>query len=183
MRMLKSWTWILGVVLVLAVALLAIAQAADEPKAPAAKVHEYAGTKACKICHTGPSKGAIYETWEKTGHATAFAKLPEANKKDPKCLACHTTGFGKPGGYDPAVVTTASLEGVGCEACHGPGKDYKGSAIMKDPVQAKANGLIAPDAATCKACHEGVTPEGHKALPKFDLAAMKAKIEHHLPKK
>lgn len=177
MRSLKSWAWIASAVVGLALTLPAIAQAADTP----AKVHEFVGSKACKACHMGEKNGNIFESWEKTAHAKTFTKVPEASKKDPKCLGCHTTGFGKAGGYDPASPTAANLEGVGCESCHGPGKDYKAMAIMKDHAKAVENGLVVPNAATCKGCHEGAVPEGHKALPKFDFATMKPKIEHHVP--
>jgi hypothetical protein len=156
---------------------MAVAQDKDAPakdKAPAkAAGHDYAGIGMCKMCH---SKDGIYAVWEKTGHAKATSVL--GDKKDPKCYACHATGFGKTGGYDPAAADAAKKEGVTCEACHGPGKDYKG--VMKDKEKAKAAGLIMPDAATCKACHEGATPEGHKELAKFDYAAMAKKIEHHV---
>jgi hypothetical protein len=160
----------------------AVAAAEDAPAAaPAAKpaVHETVGTATCKMCHSGPTHGAIYETWEKTKHAKAFANLPADQKTDEKCFVCHTTNYGKPGGYDPKSPNAAKLEGVGCESCHGGGKDYKASSVMKDPAKAKAAGLIMPDAATCKGCHEGATPEGHKELPKFDFATMYKQIEHH----
>ena len=61
-----------------------------------------------------------------------------------------------------------------CETCHGPGSGYMTIAVMKDPVKAKAAGLIAsPDKATCATCHKrGVSDEAlrtvhaHKAKPK-----------------
>lgn len=159
------------------------ANSPDTAKAPA-KGHEYAGTQACKMCHSGPTKGDIYGVWQKSAHAKATASLPDESKKDTKCLACHSTGFGQPGGYDPASAATPPkvLEGVGCESCHGPGKDYKGMAIMRDKAKAKEAGLITPTADTCKGCHEGAVPEGHKERPKFDWATMYPKIEHHIPK-
>jgi hypothetical protein len=61
-----------------------------------------------------------------------------------------------------------------CETCHGAGSGYMTIAVMKDPVKAKAAGLIAkPDKASCVACHKkGVADEAlpkvhaHKAKPK-----------------
>lgn len=183
MRTMKSLTWIAGATLAIAFALVAVAQAADDPKA-AATTHDFVGSKACKTCHMGAKNGTIFEIWEKSAHAQATAKLPEANQKDPKCLGCHATGFGKAGGFDPAApaATSAALQGVGCESCHGAGKDYKAMSVMKDPAKAKEMGLIMPTADLCKGCHEGAVPEGHKALPKFDFATAKPKIEHHIPK-
>ncbi len=150
----------------------------------AAKGHEFIGSKACMACHKGPAKGAIFESWEKSAHATALSKLPAESQKDPKCLPCHSTGFGKPGGFNPAAATNApGLDAVGCEACHGAGKDYKVIHAKKDRAKSVEAGLVVPSAATCKSCHEGAVPAGHKALPKFDYAAAKTKIEHHVPKK
>jgi hypothetical protein len=153
---------------------------ATDAKAPAG--HDYVGSKACKACHMGATKGTIFEIWEKSKHATATASLPAESKKDGKCLACHSTGYGKPTGYDPAVAATVNLEGVGCESCHGPGKDYKAMQVMKDKAKAQEAGLIMPDASACKGCHEGAVPSGHKERPKFDFATMMPKIAHKIPK-
>lgn len=47
---------------------------------------------------------------------------------------------------------------VGCETCHGNGADYVKMTVMKDPVQAKAAGLVLPDKAFCTAkCHKRAT--------------------------
>ena len=42
------------------------------------------------------------------------------------CQVCHTTAFGKPGGFDPVVdpASQADLAHVGCESCHGPGGNH-----------------------------------------------------------
>lgn len=40
-----------------------------------------------------------------------------------------------------------------CEACHGPGSEYKALAVMKDPTKARAAGLVMPGAAFCVTCH------------------------------
>jgi hypothetical protein len=173
-----------AVALIAGVACLATAQAQDKtPAKPAAKVHSYVGISSCKMCHNTPAQGTLFDVWNKTPHAKAFANLPAEGKKNPVCLACHVTGYGKAGGYDPASPNAAKFEGVTCEACHGPGADYKAPAVMKDPAKAKEAGLVVPDASTCKICHEGKVPEGHKALPKFDFATSAKVIEHHIPKK
>ena len=159
------------------------AKAEGSTPAKAEPAHSYVGTNKCKMCHSGASKGDIYQIWEKSKHSQAFANLPEEGKKNTVCFACHTTGYGKPGGFSPDAENAVNLEGVGCEACHGPGSDYKSMSVMKDKEKAIAAGLVIPDASTCKQCHEGKVPEGHKALPKFDFAASYKLIEHHIPKK
>jgi hypothetical protein len=153
---------------------------AAETKAPAKAVdHAYVGIAKCKMCHNAPAKGAMFDVWSKTKHAAAFTNLPAEGQKNPKCFACHATGFGKTGGFDPADAKTDGLKGVVCEACHGPGKDYIAMPVMKDKAKAKDAGLVTVDAAVCKVCHEGAVPEGHKERPKFDFAAAYKLIEHH----
>jgi hypothetical protein len=55
------------------------------------------------------------------------ATLSKAGKSThADCLACHTTGFGRPGGFprDGAVESHTDLARVGCESCHGPGGEH-----------------------------------------------------------
>jgi hypothetical protein len=171
------------VVLVAAFAGLSHAQdAVKAPAKPAEKQAAFVSNKTCKMCHSGAAKGEIYEKWVASSHSKAFTVLPAEAKKNPKCFACHTTGAGKTGGYDPAAKNAVDLEGVGCESCHGAAGDYK-LIHNKDKAKALTLGLVMPTEATCKSCHAGVVPEGHKALPKFDFAVSKTKVEHKLPPK
>lgn len=89
----------------------------------------YVGTKSCKKCHESDSIGNQYGVWKRSPHARAYSILKTAealeiskkyNIKVPseemQCLKCHTTGSGK--------NQLTQKEGVGCEACHGPGSSY-----------------------------------------------------------
>ncbi len=135
----------------------------------------YAGTKKCKPCHLKE-----YNAWSETKMAKAFdllkpgaaaaaktkAKL-DPNKdytKDPTCLACHTTGYGKPGGFVD-MESTPDMAGVGCEMCHGPGgtylkteymslqnKEFKRAAL----VAVGLVGAISKD--QCTPCHNAKSP-------------------------
>jgi hypothetical protein len=107
------------------------AQAAD---------HEYVGAEKCKMCHK-----VQYSSWENTVHAkaTADAKASTDREFSADCLTCHATN------------ASEELAGVQCEACHGPGGDYKKMSVMKDLEAAKANGLIIPTQETCDGCHTG----------------------------
>jgi len=82
----------------------------------------YIGSKKCMLCHKGPAHHNVWEKWEASGHAKAFAALNAAKGEDqnPECLACHTTGF-KAGGYELGAANAKDFENVGCEVCHGPG--------------------------------------------------------------
>jgi len=139
----------------------------------------YVGSKKCKICHKGDKNGNIWETWEAGVHAKAMESLIEkGDDKNPECLSCHTTGYGK-GGYDPEadVEKPLDLAHVGCEACHGPGSDYKSKKVMEDREAALAAGMIVPDAATCITCHNENSP----TFKGFDFEEYWGRIAHKLP--
>jgi hypothetical protein len=163
-------------------AALALAEDAPAPADAKKAAHAYVGSKACKMCHTGQSKGAIWEKWLATKHANSLAALDSAKgeNKDPKCLKCHTTGYGKDTGFDKVAEKQGvqDLGSVGCEACHGPGADYKAMATMKSKDAAIAAGLVVPKEELCKTCHNSESP----TFKGFDFAKMYAQIEHHVPK-
>jgi mono/diheme cytochrome c family protein len=162
----------------------ALAMAEDQPAKPAEKKeYAYVGTKTCKMCHNTESQGKIYDKWMSTAHAKSMSVLDSAKgeTKDPKCLKCHTTGYGTATGYDKVAnkQTPDELGAVGCEACHGPGADYKAMSVMKDKAAAIAAGLVMPTEETCKTCHNPESP----TFKSFDFAKMLPMIEHHIPKK
>jgi hypothetical protein len=125
----KQTLWIAIAIAVVAVSLSA--QAGD---------HEYAGAAKCKMCHK-----VQYASWEGTKHAkaTETAKAGTEREWGADCLKCHATN------------ASEDFPGVQCEACHGPGNDYKKMSIMKDRDAAIANGLVIPTQATCDGCHVG----------------------------
>jgi hypothetical protein len=121
--------------------------------------HEYVGNSKCKMCHKGENKGMIWERWLETPHALSMETLDPEKGEDvnPGCLKCHVTGFGQPTGYS-VEAPNEDLASVGCEACHGPGNDYKKISVMKDKEQAVAAGLIIPTEETCTRCHNEESP-------------------------
>jgi hypothetical protein len=137
--------------------------------------HTYVSVAKCKMCHV-----PYFKAWAETPHAKAFDPLKPANKEDknPKCLKCHTTGFGT-GGYD-AAKAAPDFKGVQCEGCHGAGADYMKIAIMKDPAKAKAAGLTYPvPESVCLKCHNKESPN----FKGFDYAKFLAKGVHKVEKK
>jgi peroxiredoxin len=83
---------------------------------------KYVGSQACQSCHVKE-----FETWSASPHGRAVASLEEQGKAgEAECLACHTTAYGKPGGFptSESVGTHPDLARVGCESCHGPGGDH-----------------------------------------------------------
>ena len=108
---------------------------------------KYVGSEACRGCHSH-----MYGTWIETSHSKAFSALVGAEQKDPKCVKCHVTGFGQPGGFVD-MDTTAAMQNVGCESCHGPGSahvDAVKNRVRGQPWDTSINRM--PDN-TCVQCH------------------------------
>jgi peroxiredoxin len=104
---------------------------------------DYVGSAACQSCHTKE-----FETWEASPHGHAVATLQAAGKAgEAECLQCHTTAFGEPGGFSPAVAIPeqTDLARVGCESCHGAGGDHIGE-------NAKRVGTILSLGDKCDSC-------------------------------
>ena len=79
------------------------------------------------------------------------------------------------GGY----IYFTDKEGISCETCHGPGKDYKRLKIMQDREKAVAAGLIIPDEQTCLKCHNDTAPN----VAPFNYKEAWEKIKHPVPEK
>jgi hypothetical protein len=88
-------------------------------KAPLGRDLGYVGSSACWRCH--PYE---YAKASPHRHAQAYATLEKAGSHlDPECVVCHVVGLDYEGGFVSAR-DTPELEGVGCEACHGPGSEH-----------------------------------------------------------
>ncbi len=103
----------------------------------------YVGSEACRSCHP-----AEYASWAGGSHAGAFASLETRGAAgDADCQKCHTTGFGRPGGFPAGggADAHADLARVGCESCHGPGGDHV-------PPEAVRTGSIVSLGDKCDSC-------------------------------
>ena len=151
-------------------------------------VHDYIGAKKCSLCHNKAAKGDQYQIWKGSAHANAFQTLgtPEAKAvadalgiADPqqsgKCLRCHSTAYAF--GEQKVTDIISVEEGVSCETCHGPGKDYMKLEAMKDREKAVAAGLIIPDEQTCLKCHNDTAPN----VKPFHFQELWDKIKHLMP--
>jgi hypothetical protein len=107
----------------------------------------YVGSDKCLACH--PTAASV---WLASGHARAFAPLQVRRADaDPKCIGCHTVGFGEPSGYRRGLGASA-LVNVGCESCHGPGSWH----VRAKEGEAAINFTFRPlDAGDCRKCHHG----------------------------
>ena len=158
--------------------------------APAFAERGYVGVDACKMCHKKEKTGNQHGSWSESKHAKAFETLGSdkanevasakgiANPQEaPECLKCHVMASG----VDASLLGKKYKveDGVGCESCHGPGKDYKNIKIMKDRDQAVANGLIIPTEDVCKKCHNEESP----TYVEFNFEERAAQIAHPNPSK
>jgi len=149
---------------------------------------QYVGSAKCKICHKAEKRGAQYTKWEEGKHSKAYEVLASEEaiaagkamgidnpQTSDKCLKCHVTAFGvaaelKAESFDKA-------EGVGCEACHGPGSEYKSLKIMNDREAALAAGMVIPTEETCIGCHNEESP----TYKEFKYEEFWKKIAHPIP--
>ncbi len=148
----------------------------------------YVGSQVCVGCHNGAEHGGQDVVWMRSRHGHAYWRLGAdwarflaalrpnyQDMTDPitddRCLLCHTVGR-----QDPDSLYAASFrqsEGVGCEACHGPGSEYVEPEVMADHDAFVAAGGRIPDESTCRACHRN--------SERFDFAELWPKIEHARP--
>ena len=107
---------------------------------------KYVGSGACKECHS-----AEYDSFLKhSKKAHSFESILSLKKgldqtEMQKCFECHTTGYGKEGGFKSEEETPA-LKDAGCEVCHGPGGTHCETGDPKD-IKGKLN------ARDCESCH------------------------------
>ncbi len=162
----------------------------------------YVGTKMCGMCHKKEDSGNQLAVWQKSPHAKAFELLgaPDAKaagaklgiadpQKSGKCLKCHSTAYN----FTESIQTEKIQpeDGVTCESCHGPGKNYMKKSVMEDHKQCLANGMLYPaKEKSCTLCHNESSPtwkadryttkDGKKVG--FDIEQAYEKIKHPNPK-
>jgi len=152
---------------------------------------KYVGVKKCKMCHKSKKSGNQFGLWSERKHSKAYATLATAQSKevakkagvagDPQkakeCLVCHVTGYG-----EPAEATLTLEEGVSCEACHGPGSEYKSMKVMKDIYAGKVKGadygLLEQTNELCVKCHNPKSP----TYKEFKFEEALKVIAHPVPK-
>ena len=146
--------------------------------------YTYVGSGACFSCHaSGPASGPAGH-WIASRHSRAFhtlssdqARALAASREDyeditdptaeQRCRMCHLTAA-----QNPHAVFNEGFDqrqGVGCEACHGPGSAYMARQIMQDRAAFLARGGRIPDELTCRTCHRDEA---------FDFAVRLERIRH-----
>jgi hypothetical protein len=144
--------------------------------------YEYVGSGVCGECHLRRDTGSQYVAWMQSGHGRAYWELKTewakflasireeyADIQEPvaewRCLKCHVTGAqDRHAGFAERFTEE---EGVGCEACHGPGSAYIDPEVMTDRDRFLENGGRVPDERTCRTCHEDDRFHFDERLPKI----------------
>ena len=95
----------------------------------------YVGSAVCAECHEKEYES--FTTFSKKAHS--FDSLLGLKKglteaEFQSCFECHTTGYGKPGGFSSAEETP-ELSNLGCESCHGPGSLHRESEDPEDIIK------------------------------------------------
>ncbi|MCA1827606.1 MAG: multiheme c-type cytochrome [Myxococcales bacterium] len=129
--------------------------------ASAAFASDLVGPSSCRTCH-----GEAYRIWSQGPHARAAQALSPEQRRQPLCLQCHSR--------DEQRAGQADVSGVSCETCHGGGRYYQPSAVMRDKELAHLFGLQDPTPSTCLVCHGGTSP----SLKAFDVKEAMARIDH-----
>ena len=122
---------------------------------------DYVGPIACRTCHA-----EAYRIWSQGPHARAASALPADSRQKPLCLQCHSR--------DEAREGQADVSGVSCETCHGAGRYYEPSVVMRDKELSHLFGLADVPVQSCKVCHGGESP----SLKPFDVAEAMKRIDH-----
>ncbi len=129
----------------------------------------YVGNTKCRLCHR-----KFFIGRKKDPHDHAMDDLKKLGYEDnPKCLPCHSTGYGVPTGFK-SLKETPRLANVQCEGCHGPGnrhikiarKTKKGGGFLAGADNPKVLEKM------CKSCH---TERWNRSYKDFHAAYAKYK--------
>lgn len=107
----------------------------------------YVGTAACKDCHEEQYDN--FTKYAKKAHSDRSIKIMASDLTESElaeCYGCHTTGYGKPGGF-VSYEKTPHVADAGCEVCHGPGQEHVESGGDTELIKGK---LTMED---CQGCH------------------------------
>jgi hypothetical protein len=107
----------------------------------ASSLEDYRGWQTCGSCHPRET-----EAWQETRHARAYRTLEDKGQQfNFKCIPCHVTGISLENSQNSSSLPP-DLRAVGCESCHGPGREHLDNPEKKIPV--------APAEAICLGCHQ-----------------------------
>lgn len=133
--------------------------------ARSATANRFVSAQDCAQCHP-----QAVRTWKASKHSHAYKSLvSRGHGFNPRCLQCHTVGYGASDGFLSKEATPA-LAAVSCANCHGRG-DYHIKQHRGEMVPGKVFPLKSQN---CTTCHD---PENS---PDFDFDAYWKLIKHGL---
>jgi hypothetical protein len=107
---------------------------------------KYVGSDVCKRCHEKEHSSFMkYAKKSKSYNSIDRVRKGLTEEEIKGCYVCHTTGYGKPGGF-VSIEKTPHLKNAGCEVCHGPGEFH---VKMQNPQYINRR-LTLKD---CEICH------------------------------
>lgn len=107
---------------------------------------DYVGIEKCMPCHRQQYENFIkYSRMSRSFVAIEKMKNKITQEELKGCYQCHTTGYGKKGGFI-SVEKTPHLKDTGCEVCHGPGKKH---VETKNPIYIRRKFTLQ----ICEPCH------------------------------
>ncbi|MCK5342260.1 MAG: hypothetical protein KAR20_02585, partial [Candidatus Heimdallarchaeota archaeon] len=108
-----------------------------------------------------------FSAWEKGTHQNAYITLVNTKRpkifdpeKNPRCINCHTLGFGDPdGGFLSSYKIPESRRGVSCGNCHGKARTHVERALELESegklIDLKTfPDIRKPDINVCIKCHD-----------------------------
>lgn len=127
--------------------------------------YQYVGNTKCRMCHRDFFVGRKHDAHDFA--LKSISKLPSGN--NPRCLICHSTGYGVPGGF-VSFEKTPRLSDVQCEGCHGPGSVHvarrdKGGFLAGTDRPGRIRKM-------CQSCH---TARWNRSYTDFEKAFKKYK--------
>jgi hypothetical protein len=133
------------IVLMIVVSTLAITLPM-RPAEPFYRALEYVGSEECNSCHkTEYANFTKFAKMARSFEAVERMRKGLSEEEIKGCYHCHTTGYGRPGGFI-SLEQTPSMKNAGCEACHGPGRTH---IKTKSPLDIKRH-IRKED---CEGCH------------------------------
>lgn len=142
----------------------------------------YIGMNRCTSCHKKEFE-KMKKNQSMAKMMTAIDRLQGEDRDTPRCLGCHTTGYGKK--WDKSIPFAERVS-VQCEACHGPGSKYikimengyskNNKSLRRQAI--KAGLIISPKKDTCFQCHHDgdIGPDGQPII--WDFEQHRSQILH-----
>ena len=122
------------------------------------ETNTYVGSLACQKCHPEEYDNFMAYAKKSISFQSIEKQMRHLTQEEIKqCYPCHTTGYGRPGGF-VSPEETPHLKNAGCEVCHGPGAIHARTEDAGDII-----GHLAKK--DCEKCHISERVKAFKYKP------------------